>query len=219
MLEIRDEDRIIGRICRGELRFLAQDIEDLVEGKLNEDEEQDLKNVVEVVNKTIERNQKIRNEMKEKVATVEKSDFFVKKTLSKIDNQIEELEIKRNKYKHGTRLSQSIGLLTWMASIFVPGLVVGCFTTDIWAVLGAALIGSIVGSGVALTNVVKSQDKAEKLDKRIKELELAKLEIIEDGVDVTKTQENEIKINIVKNIYDARECEQFNQNQDDELSV
>lgn len=211
MLEIRDEDRIIGRISRGELRFLSQDIEDLVEGKLDEDEEQDLKNIVEVVNKTIERNQKLRNEMKEKVAAVEKCDFFVKKTLSKLDNQIEELKIKRDKYKHGTRLSITLGTLAWMASILVPGLVVGCFTTSTWLIIGAAVIGSVVGSAVALSRIVKSHDKADKLEKRIKELELAKLEIIEDGVDVTKTQENEIKMNIVKNIYDAREIENFHE--------
>jgi len=206
MLEIKDEDRIIGRISRGELRFLSQDVEDLLDGRLDENGEQDLKNIVEVVGKTIERNQKIRNDMKEKVDSVEK-DHFVKKTLSKIDNQIEELEIKRDKYKHGTRLSITLGTLAWIASIIIPGLVVGCFTTNTWAVIGACVAGTIVGSGVALSRIVKSQDKADKLAKRIKELELDKLQIIEDGIDLSKEQENEIKMNIVKNVYKTREIE------------
>ena len=52
--------------------------------------------------------------------------------------------------------------------------------------------------------------KCEEIQKRIKDLEKARLEIIADGVDESKTQENEIKMNIINNIYKTRKEEKQN---------
>ena len=48
---------------------------------------------------------------------------------------------------------------------------------------------------------------------KINELKLAKLQIIDGAVDLSKTKENEIKMNIINNIYEERELNNINQNE------
>lgn len=207
MQEIKDEDRIIGKICRGELSIVDRDIKNLANANLTEAEEENFRKLAQEINETIDRNQALRQEMKEQLEVVENNDFFVRKTLSKIDNQINDLRYQYNKKKFTPAWKLVLGTLLTIFLGFVPPFIVSIFTASIWALGIATFVGFFTGVGIDIGLAVKSVDKCEAIQKQIKELEKARLEIISDGVDDTKTQENETKMNIVKNIYKTREQE------------
>ena len=206
MQEIKDEDRIIGKICRGELSFDREDIKDLANANLTEAEEENFRKLANEINETLDRNQNIKKELEEKIRFVEK-DHFVQEALSKIDNKIQELQ---NKYeqKRYTPSWKLVGAsLIMLISTFGLGLIVSLITPAIWALTFASLGGFFVSFGIFVGLAIKSQNKLDAIKQQIKDLEKARLEIIEDGIDETKTQENKTKMNIVKNIYKTRQQE------------
>ena len=206
MQEIKDEDRIIGKICRGELSFDRDDIRNLEDANLSIQEEESFIKLAEEIKETVERNQNLRNEMKEQIKFVEK-DHFVKETLEKIDNKIQELQ---NKYeqKRYTPSWKLVGeSLIMLISTFGLGLIVSLITPAIWALIFASLGGFFVSFGIFAGLAVKSQNKLDAIKQQIKKLEKDRLEIIEDGIDETKIQENKAKINIVRDIYKERKEE------------
>lgn len=97
-------------------------------------------------------------------------------------------------------------LLTLILGMGLP-LIASIFSSSLWVLGTATFVGFFIGVGIDLSLIVKSQNKLEDIKKQIKDLEKARLDIISDGVDDAKTQENEIKMNIVKNIYKTREQE------------
>ena len=207
MQEIKDEDRIIGKICRGELSFDRGDIKDLENGNLSMQEEENFRKLTQEINETLERNKNLRQDMKEKLAFVENSDYIVRSALSKIDNKIQDLKYQYHKKRDISSWKLMGSSILMLLSAFIAGGLVSMVTTAIWA-LGLATCGGFLASfGVFAGFAIKNQMKCEKIQKQIKDLEKARLEIISDGVDETNTQENEIKMNIIKNIYKAREEE------------
>lgn len=211
MQEIRDEDRIIGRICRGELSIVDRDIKNLAKANLTEVEEENFRKIAQEINETIDRNQTLRQEMKEKIDFVENSDYIVKSALSKIDNKIKDLQYEYAKKRFISSWKLMGASIIMLLSAFIPGLLVSMFTQAFWALVFASVGGFLASFGVFAGRGVKSQNQCEEIQKQIKDLEKARLEIISDGVDETKTQENEIKMNIVKNIYRTREQEKQHQ--------
>lgn len=208
MLEIKDEDRIIGKICRGELSIVDRDIKNLATANLTEAEEENFRKLAQEINETIDRNQNIRKEMKEKVVVAEQKHG---EDLEIIDEQIELLTIQRDKFKYGSAGGMMLGVLACLAGGVIPGFIVGAFTNILWVVITAALLGTFTAMGIGAYRIYKSSLKAGKLDEQIKELRKQKLCLIEqcyeNGVDLSKTEEDEVKSNIVKNIYKTREEE------------
>ena len=217
MKEIRDEDRIISKICRGELSIVDRDIKNLESGNLSEQEEVNFRKLAQEINETIDRNQTIRKEMKEKISVAEQQygDY-----LNIYNQQIEELKPMRDKLKYGSAWSMMLGALIFLASGFIPGIIVGMFTEALWVLITAVLLGSFTSMGVMGYRIYKDSLKADKIDEEIKELETKKLCIIEqsneDCVDLSKAPENEIKRNIVRHIYNSKKAEE---KQEDELVV
>ncbi len=207
MQEIKDEDRIIGKICRGELSFDREDIKDLENANLTEREEENFIKLADEIKETVERNQKLRKKMQEEINFVENGDFFVKKTLSKIDNKIQELQNEYNQKRFTPGWKLVVPSVLMLLSAFATGGLISFVTTAVWALALATCGGFLLSFGVFAGFAVKNQLECEEIQKQIKDLEKARLEIISDGVDETKTQENEIKMNVVKNIYKTREQE------------
>ena len=207
MQEIKDEDRIIGRIYRGEWSFDSEDIRDLENGNLSMQEEESFIKLAEEINETIKRNQNLRKEMKEKLDVVENSDYIVRSALSKIENKIQDLKYQYNKKRYISSWKLMGSAMLMLLSSFIAGGLVSMLTSAIWALALATCGGFLLSFGVFAGFAVKNQKKCEEIQKQIKDLEKARLDIISDGVDETKTQENEIKMNIVKNIYKTREQE------------
>ncbi len=207
MLEIRDEDRIIGRICRGELSIVDRDIINLASGNLTEKQEENFRKLAQEINETIDRNQTLRQEMKEKIDFVENSDYIVKSALSKIDNKIDDLKIEYHAKKYPALWKILIGAISPFVLGIVPTWILSLFTSSVYVLLPVFFVTLMMGCGILGKLVISNVNKCDKIEKQIKDLEKARLEIVSDGVDVTKTQENEIKMNIVKNIYKTRELE------------
>lgn len=207
MQEIKDEDRIIGKICRGELFFDRDDIKNLANANLTEAEEENLIKLAQEIKETVEKNQNLRKEMKEKLEFVENSDFIVRSAISKIDNKIQELQ---NEYdqKRYTPSWKFVGAsLIMLISTFGLGYIVSLITPAIWALIFASMGGFFGSFGIFAGLAIKSQNRLDAIKERIKDLEKSRLEIIADGVDESKTQENERKMNVVKNIYKTRKEE------------
>ncbi len=207
MKEIKDEDRIIGKICRGEISITDRDIKNFEIADLTEEKEENFRKLAQEINETLDRNQQLRKEMKEQIEFVEKSDYIVKSALLKIDNKIRELENKYNEKRYTPAWKLVLGtLLTLILGMGLP-LFASIFSSSLWVLGTLTFVGFFTGVGIDIGLAVKSQNKCEEIQKQIKDLEKARLEIISDGVDVTKTQENEIKMNIIKHIYKVRERE------------
>ena len=212
MLEIKDEDRIIGKICRGEISITDRDIKNLATANLDEAHEENFRKLAQEINETLERNQNLRKEMKEQIEFVEK-DYFVKDTLSKVDAKINELKSEYNKKRNiplskimlGTMLTLILGMgLPMLASIF---------SSSLWVLGTATFVGFFTGVGIDLGLIVKSQNKLDEIQKQIKSYENDRLNVITDGeIDLSKTEEAEVKSNIVKFIYKEREKETTQEN-------
>ena len=217
MKEIKDEDRIIGRICRGELSITNDDIKNLETANLTEQQEEYFKKLAREINETIDRNQTVRKEMKEKVAVAEKQygDY-----LEIIDEEIEYLSIKRDKLRYGSGWSMMLGILIFLASCFIPGIIAGIFTEALWVLITSSMLGSFTSLGFMLYRIYKNSLKSDEFDKKIKQLETKKLCVIEQGnevvIDLSKRQEDERKSNIVKHIYKSKQIATQN---DEELSI
>lgn len=217
MQEIKDEDRIIGKICRGLCSITDKDIENLANANLTEKQEENFRQLAKEINETIDRNQSLRQEMKQKVVVAEQKHG---EDLEIIDEKIELLESRRDKLKYGDPLSMMLWALIFVASGLIPGFIVGMFTDVLWIMATAVILGAFTGLGVALHRIYKNSLKADKIGKQIQELKNEKLAIIEqchgNEADLSKAEENEVKNNIVKNIYKTRKIET---EYEDELQV
>jgi len=211
MLEIRDEDRIIGRISRGEISITNRDIKNLANANLTEAEEGNFVKLADEIKETVERNQKLRNEMKEKIDFVEK-DYFVKDTLGRLQAKLDKLRAERNKYRYTSSFALIIGTIAPFIGGLIPTLLVSLLTSSAWLLMTTLLLGFFSGVGIDIYLVGKNRRKLEKIDETIKKLEQDRLDVLTDGeMDLSKTEEAEVKSNIVKNIYKTREQEKEHQ--------
>ena len=204
MLEIKDEDRIIGKICRGEISITDRDIKNLATANLDEAHEENFRKLAQEINETLERNQNLRKEMKEQIEFVEK-DNFVKNTLERCQEKIDKLRTERNKYRYTSGFALMVGTIAPFIGGFIPTLLVSLFTGNIWWLMTTLLLGLSTGVGIDIYLVGKNHKKLERIDGAIKKLEQDRLNAITDGeIDLSKTKEVEVKSNIVNYIYKER---------------
>ena len=204
MLEIKDEDRIIGKICRGKISITDRDIKNLATANLDEAHEENFRKLAQEINETLERNQNLRKEMKEQIEFVEK-DNFVKNTLERCQEKIDKLRTERNKYRYTSGFALMVGTIAPFIGGFIPTLLVSLFTGNIWWLMTTLLLGLSTGVGIDIYLVGKNHKKLERIDGAIKKLEQDRLNAITDGeIDLSKTKEVEVKSNIVNYIYKER---------------
>jgi len=143
--------------------------------------------------------------MKQKLEFVENNDMFVKKTLSKMDNKINDLKNEKNKLKYSNSFPLILGILTTIVGSVFPTLLVSLFTNSIWWLFTTMVLGFAAGIGVDIYLAGKYSNKLKNINSEIKKLENERLEFIEEKeFDISKTQENERKNNIIRNIYKDR---------------
>lgn len=213
MQEINEEDRIIGKIYRGELSIVDRDIKNLATANLSVAEEENFRQLAQEINETIDRNRQIRKEMEERVAAAEQKH---KAYLENIDEKIVLLKEKRDKLKYGNAFSSIAMTMCFLAAGFIPGIIASAFTQELWVILTAAMLGAFTGFGVVIARIYKNSLKADKFEKQIRSLEQERLEVLEGKeLDASRTQEYEVKHNIVKHIYKSKNLDAYQ----DELEI
>ncbi|MBQ9795499.1 MAG: hypothetical protein IJW36_00870 [Clostridia bacterium] len=201
MQEIKDEDRIIGKICRGELSITNRDIKNLATADLGKRQEERFEQLADEIKATLERNRKIRKEIQEKLQLAEQNEK-IKQQLEETDREIRELKYEYSKKRYTSAWKMMIGAIIPFCLGLVPALIISLFTSSLWALGSAVFIGFFTGVGIDVKLAVNSQNKSEKLENEIKKLEQDRLALIEASeYDASKKQENEVKSNIVNRIY------------------
>lgn len=212
MQEVNDEDRIIRRICSGELSITNRDIKNLKTANLSPEKEENFRKLAQEINETLDRNQQIRQEMREQIEFVEK-DNFVKNTLERCQEKIDKLRTERNKYRYTSGFALMVGTIAPFIGGLIPTLLVSLFTGNIWWLMTTLLLGFSTGVGIDIYLVGKNHKKLERIDGAIKKLEQDRLNAITDGeIDLSKTEEVEVKSNIVKYIYKERNSTTHHEN-------
>ena len=205
MQEINNENSIIARILRGELELNNRDIKNLATADLPEHAEERFKKLAEEIAETVDKNRILRKEMKEKLETAEQENQVVKAELANMQEQIDYLKNEKNKLKYSNTFPLIIGMLTAIAGSVFPTLLVSLFTNSIWWLFTTMVLGFAAGIGADIYLAGKYSNKLKSINSEIKNLENERLELIEEKeFDVSKTQENERKNNIVRNIYKDR---------------
>lgn len=102
MQAIKDEDRIISRILRGELSFSDSDISNLENADLSEEREEQLSQLAIEIQEKIKQNKQLRKEVEEKAQSAE-IETYTKLDLICIEEDLrdlrQDLEVHRNKSK------------------------------------------------------------------------------------------------------------------------
>ena len=205
MQEINNENSIIARILRGELELNNRDVKNLATADLSEYAEERFKKLAEEITETVNKNRSLRKEMKEKLETAEQENHLVKAELANMQEQIDDLRNEKNKVKYSNTFPLIMGMLTLIAGSVFPTLIVSLFTSSIWWLFTTMVLGFAAGIGTDIYLAGKYSKKLKIINSEIKRLENERLELIEEKeFDISKTQENERKNNIVRNIYKDR---------------
>lgn len=216
MQEIKDEDRIIAKILRGELRIDNLDIEYLVKADLTIEQEEIFDKLADEIKETINKNKTERNEIEEKINKAEQ-DRFTKLELMLTESeirdkkeQIKSLDNNMIKYIVG-ELALTL-ILMLVSSFALSGLIFwNMFTTICVALIGALSIFS---------SVKFTTKKIAKIKLKINKLENERLELIEDQklISIKNYAEVVRKKNFVNRIYKEKEInfneEELNQSND-----
>ena len=216
MQEIKDEDRIIAKILRGELRIDNLDIEYWVKADLTIEQEEIFDKLADEIKETINKNKTERNEIEEKINKAEQ-DRFTKLELMLTESeirdkkeQIKSLDNNMIKYIVG-ELALTL-ILMLVSSFALSGLIFwNMFTTICVALIGALSIFS---------SVKFTTKKIAKIKLKINKLENERLELIEDQklISIKNYAEVVRKKNFVNRIYKEKEInfneEELNQSND-----
>jgi ABC-type multidrug transport system fused ATPase/permease subunit len=216
MQEIKDEDRIIAKILRGELRIDNLDIEYLVKADSTIEQEEIFDKLADEIKETINKNKTERNEIEEKINKAEQ-DRFTKLELMLTESeirdkkeQIKSLDNNMIKYIVG---ELALTLILMLVSSFVLS---GLIFWNMFTTICVALIGALsIFSSVKFTT-----KKIAKIKLKINKLENERLELIEDQklISIKNYAEVVRKKNFVNRIYKEKEInfneEELNQSND-----
>ena len=203
MQEIKDEDRIIAKILRGELSFSSSDIVDLEKADLTEEREEQLSKLAKEITETVEKNKELRKEVADKAKVVE-SNSLIKFDLWCIEDELsslrKDLKNKKSRFKILASGAVAIFILTFglieIVSLFTNSLIWLLLTS--LGVVHLGMIPTVVLAEKSEKDREKIRDKIAKLEQeRLKDLDYKPENMPESDIEKTK--------NIAKHIYTSKE--------------
>ncbi len=207
MKEIKDEERIIGRILRGELSFSDHDFINLDKADLSVEREEQLGKLAQEITEVISQNKELRKEVEEKVETAE-SDTFTKLDLVVIEEELRCLkdDLKRLTYhERGKKLLIGAGV-TVAIGLSIP-LIVSLFTNSLPILLFACIASYCLGIIPTMASIKKSDNKLKQIKERIVKLEQERLKLLDFKSENMIERDVERTKNLTKHIYNTKDLD------------
>jgi len=205
MKEIKEEDRIIAKILRGELAVDKIDFENLSSANLTKKQEQVFVNLADEIKELAKQNEEERDKIEERIDKAEKHRY------TKIELSVIESEIRDKKEQIKSLNSNILKLIIGMLSATVILMLASSF------VLAGSILGGVIamfsvgvlGTASMLLAAKLKTKKIKAIKQKIAEHESDRLEIIE--AENLKTIESNAEVvrkkNLINRIYEAKDIE------------